>query len=80
MEKEYLKRLIKLAEEQIDLVERPARSTSVKLLDVARDYLWLLNQPPNNANGTDACNHEWETMSGKMDFVEKCVVCGEERR
>jgi len=29
---------------------------------------------------TDVCSHEWETMSGLIPFVEKCCLCGEERR
>jgi len=38
-----------------------------------RDFKWVVS------NEHISCVHEWETMSGKMEFVEKCALCGEER-
>ena len=39
----------------------------------------LTGNPPNQVNTTGVCNHEWVTMSGKIDFVGKCDICGEKR-
>jgi len=53
----------------------------------AQDYYkkWFLTktrivkEPPNQVITTSVCAHVWETMSGKVEFVEKCSICGERR-
>jgi hypothetical protein len=49
------------------------------LIEQVEGVLEYFNPPPNQENTTGVCAHDWETMSGKIEFVEECSICGERR-